>query len=268
MPRNHSTTPGARPEQAASRRREARGSEQIRQRIRNRRILHRFRNSARPQIIAPIPADATHKYPLKLALFAPISGYAVTLHTGKDRPERLVFWKVADDKYQKVMAHGVRSGFRRTFSGSDQLRRNHRDPAATDSFIDVATLGRLGVTDRVLHTDYDEDHWQPVEIESPQDWYKDKLAPSETVRHPGRNFFSDGGLEFEFQIWNSNDQDCCPTAGQVTGTYKIIRAQSSIGIACADSIRDYCGASRWNSDGGRWSHWRKTARGQRHGIGH
>jgi len=61
-------------------------------------------------------SDANHKYPLKLALFAPISGYAVTLHTGKDRPERLVFWKVDDDKYQKVVLMEVRSGFRRNIS--------------------------------------------------------------------------------------------------------------------------------------------------------
>jgi hypothetical protein len=89
-------------------------------------------------------------------------------------------------------------------------------------------LGRGGVTESVLHIDDEEDKWKPVETESPEDWYKNQLAASETVRHPGRNFFSDDGLEFEFQIWNSNDQDCCPTAGQVTGTYKIVRAQPSI----------------------------------------
>jgi hypothetical protein len=83
----------------------------------------------------------------------------------------------------------------------------------------------------VLHIDDDDDQWQPVEIESPEDWYKDKLAPSEAVRHPSRNFFSDDGLEFEFQIWNSNDQDCCPTAGQAIGTYKVVRAQPPIAEA-------------------------------------
>ena len=102
------------------------------------------------------------------------------------------------------------------------------DSTPGESFVDVATLRRGGITDRVLHIDDGEDQWQPVEIESPADWYKGKLAPSETVRHPGRNFFSDGGLEFEFQIWKSNDRDCCPTAGQVTGTYKVVRAQPSM----------------------------------------
>ncbi len=186
------------------------------------------------RIIAPIPADANHEHPLKLALFAPISGYAVTLHTGKDRPERLVFWKVDDDKYQKVMLIESDPNSGEHFQVPTSFATIIESPPP-QSFIDVATLGRRGITDRVLHTDYDEDHWQPVEIESPEDWYKDKLGPSETVRRLGRNFFSDGGLEFEFQIWNSNDQDCCPTAGEVTGTYKIVRAQPSIGMRLAQT---------------------------------
>jgi len=186
-------------------------------------------NFTREQIIAPIPADANHKYPLKLALFAPISGYAVTLHTGKDRPERLAFWKIADDKYQKVALIEPDPD-----SGHFQVPTSFDTTIGSpppDSFVDAAILRRGGVTDRVLRIDYDEDKLQPVEIESPEAWYKGKLAPSETVRHPGMNFFSDDGLEFEFQIWNSNDQDCCPTAGQVTGTYKIVRAQPSMAEA-------------------------------------
>jgi hypothetical protein len=101
------------------------------------------------------------------------------------------------------------------------------DSTPGESFVDVATLTRGGITDRVFHIDAGGDQWQPVEIESPEDWYKGKLTPSETVRHRGRNFFSDGGLEFEFKIWKSNDRDCCPTAGKVTGTYKVVTAQDS-----------------------------------------
>ena len=161
---------------------------------------------SKQQIIAPIHPDANHKYPLERALFAPIAGYAVTLHTGKDRPERIVFWKVADDKYQKVLLMESDPDSGEHFQVPTSFDTTIGSPPP-DSFVDVATLGRRGVADRVLHIDYDEDHWQLVEIEAPEDWYKDKLAPSETVRHPGMNFFSDGGLEFEFQIWNSNDQD-------------------------------------------------------------
>ena len=182
---------------------------------------------SKDQIIAQIPADPNHKYPLTLTLFAPISGYLVTLHTGKDRLERLVFWKVTDDKYQKVGAVESNLDSEEHFQVPISFDSTIGSPPP-EGFVDVPILGRRGLTDRVFHIDYDEGQLQPVEIESPEDWYKDKLAPSETVRHAGRNFLSDGSLEFAFLIWNANDPECCPTAGEVTGTYKIVWAQPSI----------------------------------------
>jgi HEAT repeat protein len=181
---------------------------------------------SKEQIIAQVPGDANHKYPLTLALFAPISGYVVTLHTGKDRFERLVFWQVTDDKYQKVVAMESNLDSEEHFQVPISFDSTI-GPPPPEGFVDVPILGRRGVADRVLHVD-DEGQWQPVEIESPEDWYEDKLGPSETVRRAGRNFLSDGSLEFAFSIWNSNDPDCCPTAGEVTGTYKIVRAEPSI----------------------------------------
>jgi hypothetical protein len=35
--------------------------------------------------------------------------------------------------------------------------------------------------------------------------------------------FSDSGLEFEYYIWNEGDANCCPTAGKVTGTFKLMK---------------------------------------------
>jgi hypothetical protein len=56
------------------------------------------RRYGKQEIIAAIPADADHKYPLTLAYLFPIypiggsaqqSEFLITRHTGKDRPERL-----------------------------------------------------------------------------------------------------------------------------------------------------------------------------------
>jgi len=69
------------------------------------------RRYSKEELSAKIPADGDHKYPLTLAYLFPISrsGSAqqakllITLHSGRDRPERLVFWKeVGDDQYQKA----------------------------------------------------------------------------------------------------------------------------------------------------------------------
>ncbi|MCK6471845.1 MAG: hypothetical protein L6R28_08865 [Planctomycetes bacterium] len=49
------------------------------------------------------------------------------------------------------------------------------------------------------------------------------FSRSEGVWKPPHYFFNDEGLAFEFGIWKWDDANCCPTAGYVTGTYKIIR---------------------------------------------
>jgi hypothetical protein len=71
----------------------------------------------------------------------------------------------------------------------------------------------------------------PVEIESPERWYKDKLGPREAIRRPGGNFLNNGAIGFAFSIWNANDPECCPTAGLVVGTYKVIKEMgTSVGL--------------------------------------
>ncbi len=53
--------------------------------------------------------------------------------------------------------------------------------------------------------------------------YKDKLLPGEWVAKGEWNEFTNQGLFFHFAIWGPQDGNCCPTAGQVEGTYKIER---------------------------------------------
>lgn len=48
------------------------------------------------------------------------------------------------------------------------------------------------------------------------------IHPDEGVWKPPHYLFSDEGLEFEFGIWGKDDANCCPTAGYVTGTCKIV----------------------------------------------
>ena len=75
---------------------------------------------------------------------------------------------------------------------------------------------------------------------------KDKLGLREAVRHPGQNSFSNGALEFAFSIWNANDPECCPTGGQVVGTYKIIKEMgaSSGGGCSSPNLVQSSGANR------------------------
>lgn len=207
------------------------------------RIKRDAQRYTKQQIIAVIPADADHKYPLTLAYLFPIypiggsaqqAEFLITLHAGKDRPERLVFWKkVGDDHYQrlKVMEPespdfaGQHFEAPITFTAKVQVYGGQYDE--TELFVDVPMDEWRSHTDRVFVIDRDELH--PVVIESPEKWYKDKLGPRESVRYPAGNSFSNSHLEWTFGIWNADNPMCCPTAGRVVGTYKVIKETAASG---------------------------------------
>jgi hypothetical protein len=197
------------------------------------------------QIVAAIPADADHEYPLALAYLYPIypiggsaqqAVFLITLHSGKDRPERLVFWKkVGDDQYQRVKViepedpDFAEDHFDAPITFTAKVRVYDGQYDDTELFVDVPMDGWRSHIDQVFAIDGEELH--PVEIESPEKRYKDKLGSRESVRYPAGNSFSDGHLEWSFGIWNADDPMCCPTAGRAVGTYKIIKETPASGAA-------------------------------------
>jgi hypothetical protein len=60
----------------------------------------------------------------------------------------------------------------------------------------------------------------PVQIESPEEWYKSRLRPGESAWNSNGNSFSDDKLSFGFSIWAVEDPHASPSVGGVTGTYK------------------------------------------------
>lgn len=55
------------------------------------------------------------------------------------------------------------------------------------------------------------------------EFYQGKLLPGEMVAKGEYNEFNNQGLFFHFAIWKKDDGNCCPTAGQVDGAYKLER---------------------------------------------
>jgi len=62
-----------------------------------------------------------------------------------------------------------------------------------------------------------------IDFEDAAEAYEDKFNAEETVLTGGSGVNCTGGkLKFEFYIANDADPHCCPTAGKVTGSYKIV----------------------------------------------
>lgn len=68
-----------------------------------------------------------------------------------------------------------------------------------------------------------------VKVISPADTYRPQLKEGEDIRTGVRSRFSKEGLYFEFYIWNRDDANCCPSAGKVNGTYKLVRDENNNG---------------------------------------
>lgn len=62
-----------------------------------------------------------------------------------------------------------------------------------------------------------------IEFESAAEEFQAMVDPQESVLNGGSGLICDGGeLRFEFYIANDADAHCCPTAGKVTGNYKLV----------------------------------------------
>jgi len=62
-----------------------------------------------------------------------------------------------------------------------------------------------------------------IDFENAAEAYEHKVDAEEIVLAGGRGVNCTGGkLKFEFYIANDGDPHCCPTAGKVTGNYKIV----------------------------------------------
>ncbi len=213
----------------------------------------------REQIGATIPPDEDNKYPLTLEYLFPIyrsvvveePAYLLSLHRGRERGDRLVFWKRVDEnKYRgvKIMESDAfvltdgRFLTPKVFRASVQVIGEGNKFNEGQAFVDVPQNGcnTWCVIDNVFTIRGDE--VVPVEIESPEKWYEPKLKRGESTWHSNSNTFVDDRLSFAFSIWAGEDPHASPSAGEVTGTYKIIR-ETTYPAAAAGGLAYPCPAS-------------------------
>jgi len=80
---------------------------------------------------------------------------------------------------------------------------------------------------------------QKVEFIPAPLFYKKHLNEAEGIWKGEINKFSKDGLFFTFYIWKEGDPNCCPSAGKVTGTYKIEKTKGdSLKISAKEFKRE------------------------------
>ncbi|HUY20487.1 MAG TPA: HEAT repeat domain-containing protein [Candidatus Binataceae bacterium] len=178
---------------------------------------------SRAEIFADLPPSDDHEYPLRLIYllsFARSRGFTstfeflATIYRGVERPDRLIFWKIAGaEKYQRLQVIDALPGG--SFDPPMLFFPKGQVPGEGVQFVDV------GVNLERSHGDLlfaiDRDRLRPVQIEPAEQWYRNKLRPGEEIISPVSNSFSNRGNEFQFYVRSGRKTE------QVIGTYKVVK---------------------------------------------
>ncbi|MBW7864977.1 MAG: HEAT repeat domain-containing protein [Candidatus Hydrogenedentes bacterium] len=173
------------------------------------------------EIEAVVPPDANHKHPRKLERSLSVFGcdseeFYVTVHVGRDWPTIVVVWaKQEPDGYKRLWMEEFPcdSGIVGDIKGF----RYHEVPFLYMVWINA---GSGAYRDDYLFALAPGHRLMPISIEPVN--FENTIKEGERVRKSLHMSFSDDSLDFSFYIWNKDDAECCPTAGGVHGTYKVV----------------------------------------------
>lgn len=185
------------------------------------------------EIVAPLkddsgknhpPAKLAYELPVKLGIF---ERFLVTSHKAKEVPEVIRLWKKVDDKYLFV----------REWIAEPGVNYFHKVRIMEREGLTLMHVPRIYVTETYIRTGINpgfhredkfylftkEGDLDDIFFEYAPDVVKDKLAKGERVwKGPSLDIWYDT-MKFAFYIGKIADNECCPKAGYVTGTYKFVR---------------------------------------------
>ena len=104
-------------------------------------------------------------------------------------------------------------------------------------FVEIPVEWYRGGEERVFAVD--GDGWHSVEIESPDEMVSDpKQIPLKYQTSRGPDLGSYHQLDWSFLVSNEGDAMCCPSGGEVSGTYKIVQGPRTESADVEDGCRN------------------------------
>lgn len=177
------------------------------------------------QIVAPIPEEKDSHNSMDLI-------WGITQLTG-NRNEIFISIHKENLKGEFTDAQHVAGIYRKTGEGYELLKKIHtmgyfKEPNIF--FIERRHLIQLTeiqygtghyTTEHIFRLLPPYGDLQKVEFVPAPLSFRNHLKKGEVIRKGEINEFNKNGLFFTFYIWKEKDPNCCPSAGKVTGTYKI-----------------------------------------------
>lgn len=176
------------------------------------------------QIVADILADSLNPNPLELEYAFPFPSWNqeelfVTLHRGKGRPDRLAVWQREQGKFRELLV--LEAEENPEFSYFERVT-SFRYKGNQFIHVPLIYTGTGHLRKDRIYCVLPSMALQEIAFQPAPETFSKHLKKGEGVWKGENDFFSDERLAFEFYIWKERDGNCCPSAGKVTGTYKII----------------------------------------------
>ncbi|MDH5216150.1 MAG: lysozyme inhibitor LprI family protein [Gammaproteobacteria bacterium] len=192
----------------------------------------RRKPKTREQIIADLPANAGYANPASFSKEFEIEVWngkqvLITLHEGEGRPQVLTMWAEGASGFTLLDEITEEEGMIREYNVNNFKHEGN-------IFLHVEKLYSgtgFAHDDKVFCVNPGPTPTlKEIVFERAPAWYKSKLKANEAVYKGELNTFAGPEIDFKFYIWNKGDANCCPTAGKVTGSYKIVKN----GLFCND----------------------------------
>jgi hypothetical protein len=142
----------------------------------------------------------------------------VNHHGTKRMPtDRLTVWMAKERGYEPL--YSFDSGIGETFEKPNTF--------TVDGFhflnISTSPSGSGGFVQENILWIAPDNSIHPVDLQLASETYENLASPDEIILNGGEKefFVQDNQMKFEFWLAHEGDPHCCPTAGVVTGTYKL-----------------------------------------------
>jgi HEAT repeat protein len=175
------------------------------------------------EALSTIPPDADNYNPLVLDKAIPYKDkgdtvFLFAIHKDRDRPDELNIWKKEDSGYRLL----------ETFLTDEGDYHGHFDDPIFfrlegDRFIYIQnnSSGNGGYHDDSIYFVTDRQDLQHVDFNPSFSECKSLLHDGEVILNGVVNDIEDDKLSFSFGIWEKEDAHCCPSGGEIDGTYKL-----------------------------------------------
>lgn len=178
------------------------------------------------EIVAPRRPQGERRKPLELQSVIPIeqTDLVASTHRSQDGYGEVVVWAKVPGGYRRLETFTEEPGM----GAYEPITRFNYDARSFLLLSFMMRAARYAAVYTVRAIEADDGvapKLTPIEIQSPIEWFRRKLAPDESIQDDFTFTPTTGRLEWSFALYKPGDSHAGPTGGAVRGTFDLCQEQ-------------------------------------------